>query len=283
MRAVGLQHALRASARSSPSPRCRCRSGRRRCRRPAVQRRRSGQAGDGVLRRRCTAPSCGRGTYAEIEPLLMIRPPRGVCASSAGTPAACRGRRRSGSSRPPPASRSTVELLERHGGCADARVVEEEVEAAEPGLDARRTARRPTQGRERRPGSRPRRSRHRRRPPPAALAAARRDDGEPGARERDGQARPMPLPAPVTTATPATTRTRAGVAGNDATSPRTSPGVTFRVGAIRARAPVCAAARASRSSCSARPPSGGPTSRCSALPKSVSRTVRRGRFPAPNG
>ena len=30
----------------------------------------------------------GRGAWAEIEPLLMIRPPRGLCASSRGTPRA---------------------------------------------------------------------------------------------------------------------------------------------------------------------------------------------------
>ena len=40
---------------------------------------RFGQAGDGVLGRRVGA-ELGRGAWAEIEPLLMMRPPRGSCA-----------------------------------------------------------------------------------------------------------------------------------------------------------------------------------------------------------
>ena len=43
----------------------------------AVERGRLGQAGDGVLGRGVGA-EFGRGACAEIEPLLMMRPPRGV-------------------------------------------------------------------------------------------------------------------------------------------------------------------------------------------------------------
>ena len=69
-----------ASARSCRSPRCRCRSGRRRCGtagRPAT-------ATSSVRSSRawspCTARECGRGVCAEIDPLLMIRPPCGSCS-----------------------------------------------------------------------------------------------------------------------------------------------------------------------------------------------------------
>ena len=76
----------------------------------------------------------GRGTYAESEPLLTIRPPRGDLALHdperlAGAEEGA-GQVRVDDVRP----LLDGELLERDGRSADAGVVEEEVEAAEAGL-----------------------------------------------------------------------------------------------------------------------------------------------------
>ena len=67
------------------SPRCRCRSGRRRCRRAAVERRRPGQPGDAVLGgrvRRRERPRHVRGDRAVVDDPSAARRLR---ASSAGT------------------------------------------------------------------------------------------------------------------------------------------------------------------------------------------------------
>ncbi len=66
-----------SSGRSSRSPRCRCRSGRRRCRTAGRPGRSTWSGRSSRAWWRCTATECGRGACAEIEPLLMIRPPRG--------------------------------------------------------------------------------------------------------------------------------------------------------------------------------------------------------------
>ena len=85
---------------------------------------------------------------AEIEPLLMIRPPRGDWSRMIRN-ASCVHRNAPVRLVSTTAfHRSSVEVLERHGRRADAGVVDEQVEPAEPLADDGEQRARPTPGRE---------------------------------------------------------------------------------------------------------------------------------------